>query len=200
MEKWKNKSTFEAPIILFSSVLNILLLIRHAMLLGYFPEIPTLFRSCHERITRGYLFWLNETEADRFLSGKTRKQQMIDDKLSAALEPREVEEKNVYSALRGQYTHQSEMSHANLSSFILRYGNLPAQELKEKIIDSPIWGGILFDDLLKPIVYSSLQIILSAISIIKIIFVESSGSYEEDYNRIYEKYKVYISSIARQHG
>lgn len=200
MEKWKNKSTFEAPIILFSSVLNILLLIRHAMLLGYFPEIPTLFRSCHERITRGYLFWLNETEADRFLSGKTRKQQMIDDKLSAALEPREVEEKNVYSALRGQYTHQSEMSHANLSSFILRYGNLPAQELKEKIIDSPIWGGILFDDLLKPIVYSSLQITLSAISIIKIIFVESSGSYEEDYNRIYEKYKVYISSIARQHG
>ncbi|MGD9143441.1 MAG: hypothetical protein PVG61_06320, partial [Dehalococcoidia bacterium] len=42
-QKWRNQSTFEAPIIMFSSVLNYLLLIRHSILLGYFPEIPTLF-------------------------------------------------------------------------------------------------------------------------------------------------------------
>jgi hypothetical protein len=199
-EQWQNKSTFEAPIILFSSVLNILLLIRHAMLLGYFPEIPTLFRNCHERITRGYLFWLNESEADRFLSGKKRKQEEIDAKLAAVFEPRETGEKEVYSALRKQYKHQSEESHPNLSGFKFRYGDLDADKLKEKVIDSPIWGGILSDDLVKPIVYSLLGITLSAISIIKLIFPESSGSYEEEFKKIYEKYNVYIKNIAPQDG
>lgn len=194
-EQWQNQSTFEAPIILFSSVLNNLLLIRHAILLGYFPETSTLFRNCHERITRGYLFWLNESEATRFLSGKRRKQEEIDDKLTALMEPREKKERETYTLLREQYKHQSEMSHPDLSSFKLRYGDLETEKLREKVLDSPLLGGFLSDDLVKPVVYNALQITLSAISIIKLIFVESSGSYEADYKAIYGRYKDYIQSI-----
>ncbi len=194
-QKWRNKSTFEAPIIMFSSVLNYLLLIRHSILLGYFPETPMLFRSCHERITRGYLFWLNESEADRYLSGKKRKQEEIDNKLSLALASRSSEEKEIYCKLRRVYSHESEMSHPNLSSLKMRYGDLEAEKLKDKAIDYPIWGGILSDVLVRPIVYSALQITLYAVSIIKLIFVESSGSYEADYKAIYDKYTDYIQSI-----
>ncbi len=193
--KWRNQSTFEAPILMFSSVLNYLLLIRHSILLGYFPETPTLFRSCHERITRGYLFWLNKSEADRYLSGKKRKQEEIDDKLSAALAPRGSEEQEIYRELRRVYYHESEMSHPNLSSFKMRYGDLESVKLKDRVIDSPTLGGILSNVLIRPIVYSALQITLRAISIIKLIFVESSGSYESDYKAIYGRYEDYIQSI-----
>ena len=194
-ERWQNQPTFEAPIILFSSVLNILLLIRHAILLGYFSETPTLFRNCHESITRGYLFWLNVSEANRFLSGKTRRQEEIDAKLSSLEEPKEKEERKAYTALRQQYKRQSELSHPNLASYKLRYGDLETEKLREKILSSPLWGGFLTDDLVKPVIYSALQLTLSAISIIKSIFIDSSGSYEADYKAIFEKYKDYIQAI-----
>jgi hypothetical protein len=195
MEKWKNQPTFVAPIILFSSVLNILLLIRHSILLGYFPETPTLFRNCHEQITRGYLFWLNESEANRYLAGKERRQEEIDDKLSSLLEPRGTEEKEIYNALRQLYKHQSELSHPNLSSLKLRYGDLATDQLKDKIINMPVWGGMLSNDLIKPVIYSAFQTTLRAISIIKLIFIESSGSYEKEYKNIYSKYEAYIQAI-----
>jgi len=194
-EKWRNKPSAEAPIILFSSVLNILLLIRHSILLGYFPETPTLFRNCHERITRGYLFWLNESEAKDYLSGKKLSQIDIDKRLSAALEPRDDKEKEIYSELRKTYRHESELSHPNLSSFKLRYGDSEITTLKEKVISSPVWGGILFDELVKPVVYSAIQITIRAISIIKLIFVESSGSYEKEFEEIFRKYRHYIETI-----
>lgn len=198
--KWRNQSTFEAPIIMFSSVLNYLLLIRHSILLGYFPETPTLFRSCHERITRGYLFWLNKSEADRYLSGKKRNQKEIDIKLSAVLVSRGPEENKIYSELRRVYRYESEMSHPNLSSLKMRYGDLEADKLKDKVIDSPMLGGILSDILIRPIVYSALQMTLRAISIIKLIFVESSGSYEAAYKALYHKYNDYIQSIKPKPG
>ncbi|MBI2980311.1 MAG: hypothetical protein HYY41_05765, partial [Chloroflexi bacterium] len=195
-ERWQHQSTTEAPIILLSSVLNILLLIRHAILLGYFSETPALFRNCHERITRSYLFWLNESEASRFLSGKPRTQEEIDDKLSALGEPKEKGKRAAYIALRKQYKHQSEMTHPTLASFKFRYGDIEPDKLKEKILDSPILGGFLSNDLFKPVVYSALQITLFAISIIKLIFVDSSGSYEDDYKKILEQYNEWIKKIS----
>ena len=194
-ERWQNKSTFEAPIILFSSVLNILLLIRHVVLLGYFPETPTLFRIIHESMTRAYLFWLNESEANRFLSGKTRKQEKIDDKLSALGGPKKKEERKAYKALRQSYKRQSGMSHASLASNKFRYGDLETEKLREKILTSPIWGGILTDDLVKPVVFTALQTTLNAISIIKSIFIYSSGSFEDDYKKMLEKCNEYIKNI-----
>lgn len=194
-ETWRNQSKFEAPIIMFSSVLNFLLLIRHSILLGYFPETPTLFRSCNERITRGYLFWQNEDEAKKYLYGEKIEQKEVDERLSTVLAQRSSEEKEIYSALRGLYGHESKMSHPNLESFKLRYGDLADDKLKESIINTTIWGGLLSDDLIKPVIYSALQITLRAISILRLIFVDSSGSYEKEYTVILDKYKGYLESV-----
>ena len=105
------------------------------------------------------------------------------------------EEKEIYHELRRIYKHQSELSHPNLSSFKMRYGDLETDQLKNRVIDFPVWGGILSNDLIKPIIFTALQITLRAISIIKLIFIESSGSYEEEHKAIYEKYDAYIQSI-----
>jgi hypothetical protein len=193
-EKWINKPTFEAPMIMFSTTLNYLLLIRHSLLLGYFREAPTLFRSCHERITRGYLFWLDESEAKYYLSGGRRKQEKIDKKLSVALEPRDSHSKDIFMSLRELYNHESEQCHPNLTSLKMTYGDLEPDKLKNLAIEVPIWGGILSDNLIKPIIFTAIQIILRAISVLKLIYVESSGLHETDFKKIEAQYKLFIQS------
>jgi hypothetical protein len=193
--EWQGKSTLEAPLILFSSILNNLFLIRHAILLGYFSETPTLFRNCYERITRGYLFWLNESEAMRFLSGKRRGQKEIDDKLSQIMKSEKEERIKLFQLLRDEYKRLSESSHPDLLSFKSRYGDLDLKQLKDTIIHSPLWGGFHTDELGKPIIYIAVQLILNALRILKLIFVESSGSHEQDYQKIFQQYEEYVKTF-----
>jgi hypothetical protein len=82
IDKWKNNNSNRAAMAMLISNLNYILLARHGILLGYFPEVRDLLRSCYERTSRCYLFFYSKEFAGRFLSGKQIKQYIVDEELS----------------------------------------------------------------------------------------------------------------------
>jgi len=70
IDEWKNVASFRAAIAMAGSALNYILLARHGILLGYYPEARDLLRGCYERITCCSVFFVDEKEARRFLSGE----------------------------------------------------------------------------------------------------------------------------------
>ena len=70
LDDWKDNISVKVAVAMANSALNYLLLARHSVMFGYFPECRDLLRSCHERITRCYLFFADVNEVKKFLSGK----------------------------------------------------------------------------------------------------------------------------------
>ena len=81
-DKWKDNSCNQAATAMLASALNYILLARHGILLGYYPEAHDLLRSCYERISRCYLFFYSKRFANRFLAGKKIAQCEVDEELS----------------------------------------------------------------------------------------------------------------------
>jgi len=82
IDKWKVNDSNRAAIAMMISTLNYILLARHGILLGYYPEVCDLLRSCYERISRCYLFFFDGETARRFLEGKQIWQNEVNQKLS----------------------------------------------------------------------------------------------------------------------
>jgi hypothetical protein len=197
-DRWQRQAAYEAPIILLSSVLNTLVLLRYSILAGYYSEISALFKNCYEGTTRSFLFWIDETEAEKFLSGEILPQKEVDKKLSALGEPTEKVKKAAYIAQRKEYENVVTMAYPGLAGFKFRYGDLEPGELREKIIGSPISGGPVSGEALKTLIDKALQSTLFAVSVIKSIFVDSSGSYENEYRQIMKRYGERTKQLSKE--
>ncbi|MGD0781184.1 MAG: hypothetical protein ABR954_10480 [Dehalococcoidales bacterium] len=184
LDKWKDNTSTKASIAMANSTLNYILLARHAVLLGYFPECRNLLRSCHERITRSFLFYADINEAQKFLSGKQlstkSEQSYVDNKLAKLL----AADDGVLKILRAAYHFQSSNIHPNLESLSVRIAGPQSEKLSDRVAKYPMFGGLVSDDVGKLTIFSVIQVTLFASTMIGFISVETPGIYLKEYNRI----------------
>lgn len=190
--EWQDNVSVKAAVVMANAALNYLFLARHAVLLGYFPEARNLLRGCHERITRCYLFFADKNEAQKFLSGKKlsdKSEQLYIDKKVAAI----LEANNALEILREMYRSQSSLVHPNLESLSARTDGPETEKLSERVAKYPLFGGLLSSDLGKMYLYAVIQSTLFALNVIKVIFIETSGAWDNKYACILESYNTFLS-------
>jgi hypothetical protein len=192
-EKWKDNNCNRAAIAMLISTLNYVLLARHGIFLGYFPEVRDLLRSCYERTSRCILFFHDKKYADCFLCGEQIFQSEVDKELSKL--ENDTEKKGVlYKSLREYYSFMSGVTHPNLKSFEARYGD---KELNKNVGLQCIFGGIMSTTLGHVVILCILQTVLSVLKILGVMFPEESGEWEKEFDRINSKkdeiYKLFLN-------
>lgn len=195
-EQWKDNISVKAAVAMANSDLNYLLLARHAVMLGYFPECRDLLRSCHERITRCYLFFVDKDEAKRFFAGEEIKQKDVRKKLSSILASGNDERKSeILKLLQDSYRHQSQVIHPNLESLSARTNGPETEKLSERVVKYPFFGGMLSSDSGKLVIFTVIQATLFALKVIGVIFEETSGTWDKEFNRILQSYNTFLNQV-----
>lgn len=180
VDKWKSNVSNRAALAMLVSTLNYVLLARHGVLLGYYPEVQALLRSCYERISRCYLFFDSEKFSSKFLSGKQIKQSEVDEELSK-LEKDKHKKETLLKGLRKYYGFMSDVAHPNLKSFAARYGD---KDLGERVGLEYRFGGLMGSKLGHVVIIRILQTVLSALRIIGVIIPDESGGWDKEYQKI----------------
>jgi len=175
IDEWKGNNSNRAAIAMLTSTLNYILLARHGILLGYYPEVRDLLRSCYERISRCYLFFFDGETARRFLAGEQIWQKEVRKKLSKLEEDLD-KRKELLKSLREHYGFISDVIHSNLKSFEARCG--------EKVGLQCVFGGLMSSKLGHVTIIRLLQIVLSALKILGIIIHDESGNWDKEYQQI----------------
>lgn len=70
LDDWKAKPNLKAAIAMAGSALNYILIARHGIQLGYYPEARDLLTGCHECITRCYLIHSDDEATARFFTSE----------------------------------------------------------------------------------------------------------------------------------
>jgi hypothetical protein len=190
-DKWKSNNSNRAAIAMEVSTLNYILLARHGILLGYYPEVRDLLRSCYERISRCYLFFYSEKFADRFLSGKQIKQSVVDEELSK-LEKAPDKRGLLFKDLRKYYGFMSDTAHPNLKSFEARYGE---KDLGKRVGLEFVFGGFMSHKLGHIVIIRLLQTVLSALRILGVIMPEESGGWDKEYQQISKRCNEMVGNL-----
>jgi len=196
LDNWKDNISVKASVAMANSTLNYLFLARHAVMLGYFSECRDLLRSCHERITRCYLFYADKDDAKRFFTGKKITQKDVKEKLSSILASGNDKRKSeILKILQDSYSHQSDVIHPNLESLFARTYGPETEKLSERILKHPLFGGILSSDSGKLAIFTVIQATLLALKVIGVIFEETSGTWKEEFNRILQSYNKFLYQV-----
>ncbi|MFC2022179.1 hypothetical protein ACFLTR_03095 [Chloroflexota bacterium] len=190
-DKWKGNDSNRAAMAMLVSTLNYILFARHGILLGYYPEVRDLLRSCHERISRCYLFFYDGEAARRFLSGRQIMQSEVDRKLSRLQEASD-KRKELFEALRKYYGLFSDVLHPNLKSFEARYGK---ENLGERVGLTYLFGGLMSSERGPVVIVRLLQTVLSALRILGVILPEESGNWDKEYQQISKKCDEMVDSL-----
>lgn len=190
VDSWKNNPSLRSTIAMAESALNYIFLARHGVLLGYYSEVRNLLRSCYERISRCVVFFANEKEAKRFLSGEKIQQVEIDKKLSELATQGNNDE--LLKSLREYYGAISEDIYPNLHSFEARYGQ---RNLGERVGLQPIFGGIMSHSLGHLTITRILQVELITLKILGGIIRDTSGQWGEEYHRISTQHNSLVDEL-----
>jgi len=191
MDKWKDNKCNQAAIAMIISTLNYILLARHSVLLGYYPEVRDLLRSCHERISRCYLFFHSEKFANEFLCGKEITQSVVDKELSS-LETEPGSRKLLLQDLRQYYEFLSDTAHPNLKSFDARYGG---EGLGQRVGLQYVFGGLMSSELGHVAIIRVLQTTLSALRILGVISHDESGGWDKEYKQVCERCREMVDRL-----
>ena len=191
IDKWKDNSSNRAAIAMLTSALNYILLARHGILLGYYPEVRDLLRSCYERISRSYLFFCSKEFANSFLSGEKIRQYEVNKELSR-LEKDPDKEKELLKSLKQYYGFLSDVVHPNLKSFEARYRE---KALGERVGLEYLFGGSMTAELGHVTVIRILQTVLSALRILGVILPEESGSWDKKYQQINRRCDAMVNNL-----
>ena len=183
VDKWKSNVSNRAAMAMIESTLNYVLLARHGILLGYYPEVQDLLRSCYERITRCYLFFHSGKFANRFLAGKQITQSVVHEELSK-LEKDKDNRKVLFKGFRKYYGFMSDVAHPNLKSFAARLGN---KDLGERVGLGHVFGGLMGSKLGHVAIIRIIQTVLSALRILGVIVHDESGGWDAEYQEITKK-------------
>lgn len=180
IDKWKGNDSNRAAVAMMVSTLNYILLARHGVLMGYYPEVRDLLRSCFERISSCYLFFHDGEYARRFLSGEKIWPRKIREELSK-LEQDSDKSKELRDSLDKYYAFLSEVVHPNLKSFEARHGE---KNLGERVGLQYLLGGIMSTGYGHVVILRITQIALSALRILGVILPEESGNWDKEYQQI----------------
>ena len=191
VDKWKTNISSRASIAMLTSILNYIVVARHMVLLGYFPEVQEIIRSCYERTSRGYLFFYSLEYANKFLSGEQIRQKTVDDELSK-LEKDPARKSELYRGLRQYYGHISEIAHPNLKSFEYRYWS---KDLASTVGLDCVFGGVMSSQLGCIVIARVLQTALSALRLFKVIITVESGEWETRFEALHKKCKEMVDKI-----
>jgi len=175
LDEWKGTPTLKASIGMAVTALNYILLVRHSILMGYYPEARGLLRSCYEAITRCYLFFVDDKEAKSFLSGGEIRQTHVDTRLGAIFAVEDGD--RVRSGLRKYYRDQSKVVHPNIES-------LQARVLEPTFGIPHIVGGFLSVGLGRAVVAVLIKSVVSALHILSAVVSEQTGRWAEDYEKV----------------
>ena len=179
-DKWRGNDSNRAAIAMLVSTLNYILLARHGILLGYYPEARDLLRSCFERTLICLLFFHDGKYARRFLSGEKIWPREIRKELSRLEEDTE-KSKELHKSLNEYYDFLSKVVHPNLKSFEARYGK---ENLGERVGLVYLIGGFMSSERGPWVIIRLLQTVLSALRIIGVILPEESGGWDKKYQQI----------------
>ena len=180
IDKWKGNDSNRAAMAMLISTLNYILLARYGILLGYYPEVRDLLRSCYERISRCNLFFFDGATARRFLEDKSVWQNEVNQKLSR-LEMDSEKREELRKSLKKYYDFMSEVAHPNLKSFEARYGK---ENLGERVGLTYLFGGLMSSERGPVVIVRLLQTVLSALRILGVMLPEESGSWDKKYQQI----------------
>ncbi|MDD4875537.1 MAG: hypothetical protein PHQ86_00165 [Dehalococcoidales bacterium] len=183
VDKWKENISTRAAIAMLISTLNYVLLARHGILLGYYPEVQDLLRSCYERTYRCYLFFNNYKFARKFLEGKQISQSTVDKEVSNIAKDMNKRDE-LLNNLRKYYGFLSTVAHPNLKSFQARYG---IKEINERVGLVCVFGGLMGLELGHVSIIRILQTTLSALRILGIIIHDETGSWDKEFQIISKK-------------
>ena len=142
-EEWLAQDTIRAAIGMAVSTFNYLLLARLGTTHGYFAEVRSLTRDCHERMTRCWLFLRDAEVANLWLNGARIQQAEVDRRLSKSLETEDEAQKEVHRTLREKYERDSEAVHPNLTSLMLRLAAETPEDAKERVGKDVLIGGVM---------------------------------------------------------
>ncbi len=191
IDKWKGNDSNRAAIAMMVSTLNYILLARHGILMGYYPEVRDLLRSCFERISSCYLFFHDGEYARRFLIGEKIWPREIREELSK-LEQDPDKSKELRKSLGKYYDILSEGVHPNLKSFQARYGE---KDLGKRVGLECVFGGIMSVKRGHVTVIRVLQTVLSALKILGVILREESGNWDKEYKQISKKCDEMVDNL-----
>jgi len=194
VDKWKSKDSNRAAMAMLISTLNYILLARHGILLGYYPEVRDLLRSCYERISRCHLFFYDGEMARRFLSGGQIKQYIVDEELSK-LEKDPNKRDEIYKGLRRYYRVMSGAAHPNLKSFEARYGH---KDLGKRVGLEFVFGGVMSQQLGQVYITRLIQTLLSALRILGVMFPEESGGWDKKHQQIRRRCDEIVDKFSAQ--
>lgn len=183
IDKWKTNNSNRASIAMLTSILNYILVARHMVIFGYFPEVQEILRSCYERTSRGYLFFYSLKYANKFLSGKQIQPKTVDEELSE-LEKDPAKKSEIYKGLRQYYGYLSEVAHPNLKSFEYRYGS---KDLSSRVGLDCLFGGVMSSKRGYIVITRVLQTTLSALRLFKAIIKDESGDWDTRFETLNKK-------------
>lgn len=186
LDDWKAKPNLKAAMAMAGSALNYILLARHGILLGYYPEARDLLRGCHERITRCYLFLADDEATANFFAGKQMWQIDVDKKLAELLADGG-DKQDVYSKLRKSYRSSSEVVHPNIESLVLRTLLPEGADFQEYVGIGTTYGGVMSSRFGETVVLSILSSVRFALKVIGAVAEEGSGKWKDDVDRIEEE-------------
>ena len=190
--RWKTNNSTRASIAMLTSILNYIFVARHMVLLGYFPEVQEILRSCYERTSRGYLFFYSLKYANRFLSGKQIKPKTVDEELSK-LEKDPSKKSEIYTGLRQYYSFMSEVAHPNLKSFEYRYGS---KDLSNRVGLDCVFGGVMSSERGYIVIIRILQTTLSALRLFKAIINDESGEWDTRFEALNKNCNEMVDNIS----
>lgn len=191
VDKWKSNISNRAAMAMLVSTLNYVLLARHGILLGYYPEVRDLLRSCFERISSCHVFFYNGEFARRFVSGEKIWPREIREELGK-FEQDSDKSRDLRKSLDEYYTFLSEVVHPNLKSFQSRYGE---KGLGERVGLEYLFGGLMGLELGHATIIRILQTVLSALRILRVIVHEKSGGWDTEYEKISKKCNEMVDKL-----
>ena len=191
IDRWKGNDSNRAAIAMLVSTLNYILLARHGILMGYYPEVRDLLRSCFERISSCYLFFYDGEHARRFLTGGKIWPREIREELSK-LEQDSDKSKELHKSLDEYYNFLSEVVHPNLKSFSSRYGE---KDLEERVGLEYVLGGLMSAKRGHITIIRILQTVLSALRILGVVLPEESGNWDKEYRQISNKCDEMVDNL-----
>ncbi|MFC1904985.1 hypothetical protein ACFLXT_04415, partial [Chloroflexota bacterium] len=183
LDDWKAKPNFKAAMAMAGSALNYILLARHGILLGYYPEARDLLRGCHERITRCYLFYSDDEATAKFFAGEQISQVEVDGKLAKLLAGGG-DKQDVYNKLTASYRSSSEVVHPNIESLVLRTLFPEGVDFQEHVGIDTTYGGVMSSKFGETVVLSILSSVRFALKVIGVVAEEGSGKWKDDVDRV----------------
>ena len=192
------KNTHRAAFAMGDSLINYLLATRHLLLSGYYPEARSLFRDCHERMTRVVVFSQEEAMAERFLAGRQITQASIDRLLAPYLEDSNDGEDDPFKMLRSIYSDHSDVVHPNLESLNLRLPTAGREisELTEHAGRAPLVGGLLSERMGKQTLIVLLRIVLESCGAVGSFVVDESGSWYQEFQSLRNSHAQLVQQVA----